>query len=124
VGGESNGSPETYQPLVRDGPVAYQSQLPLGSWANMLCSAGIPATVSYHAGTFLCNATLYLTHYLAERKQLRTRSTFVHLPLDTIQTAREKKEIPALPATLCAKALQMIVAELVKYEQPRDLERA
>ena len=31
------------QPLVPDGPVAYQSQLPLAAWAGLLRDAGIPA---------------------------------------------------------------------------------
>ena len=51
------------QPLVREGPIAYQSQLPLAAWAGLLRDTGIPARVSYHAGTYLCNATLYLTHF-------------------------------------------------------------
>jgi pyroglutamyl-peptidase len=124
LGGDAAESRQTLHPLVADGPVAYRSALPLGQWAAMLRDSGIPAAVSYHAGTFLCNATLYVSHYLAERHGLRTKSTFLHLPLDICQAAKEHETLPALPASVSAKALRMIIAEIVKQQQPRDLEPA
>jgi len=124
VGRESRGAADDFEPLVLDGPVAYRSALPLGPWADMLREAGIPATVSYHAGTLLCNATMYLTHYFVEKKKLRTQTAFVHVPLDTEQAAHEQKELPALPARACASALRMIIADLVKQERSRGLKRA
>lgn len=63
VATESAGHPDQVRTLVPDGPVAYRSRLPLAQWAEMLRQAGIPASVSYHAGTYLCNAILYLSHY-------------------------------------------------------------
>ncbi|MFV1965694.1 MAG: pyroglutamyl-peptidase I [Pirellulaceae bacterium] len=124
VGSDSHGAPGDFDPLVQDGPVAYRSELPLGPWAEMLRKAGIPTTLSYHAGTLLCNATMYLAHYHVEKKGFRTQTTFIHVPLDTGQAAREKKEMPTLPASVCAGALRMIVMELVKLEQSRDLKPA
>lgn len=59
VGGTSHESPDGFRPLVPHGPVAYRSELPLPAWAKSLRQAGIPAQVSYHAGTYLCNALLY-----------------------------------------------------------------
>jgi len=120
VGAESRECPDNVRTLVPDGPVAYRSQLPLAQWAEMLRKAGIPATVSYHAGTYLCNAILYLSHYLSEKRGLHTQTTFIHLPLDTSQAARQKKELPALPAAVCAGALRMIVGELLRQERPGD----
>ncbi|MGE0607408.1 MAG: pyroglutamyl-peptidase I [Pirellulales bacterium] len=95
--------------LAEDGPVAYQSALPLRDWAARLREAGLPAAVSYHAGTYLCNATLYWTHYLAERGGLKTRSLFLHLPLDTQQALSEPKECASLSATTAAAAVRIIL---------------
>ena len=53
IGGSSSQSPDQFRPLVDDGPVAYRSELPLGEWSVKLRRAGIPAQVSYHAGTLL-----------------------------------------------------------------------
>lgn len=86
------------------GPTAYRTDLPLDHWAAELAALGIPATVSYHAGTYLCNATLYWSLHLAETKGLRTQSVFLHLPF-----APEQNESPALPAAECARAVRTVV---------------
>lgn len=112
VGGSSQELPDQHRALVADGPVAYRSALPLADWAALIREAGIPAMVSYHAGTFLCNATLYLSHYLAEQHGLRTQSAFVHLPLTRSQTACSHKELPGLAVQELAAALRLIVQQL------------
>ncbi len=116
VGGSSQQLPEQFQPLAADGPVAYQSSLPLARWAAMIRRTGIPAQVSYHAGTYLCNATLYLSHYFAEHLSLRTRSCFVHLPLTTQQAISERQDIASMPTSLMASALKMILNDLESEE--------
>jgi pyroglutamyl-peptidase len=112
VGGSSHQSPDQYLPLSDDGPTAYQSALPLGHWAVKLRQAGIPAQVSFHAGTYLCNATLYWTHYLAERMSLKTQAAFVHLPLDVSQVIHEPHGTPSLPTPYSAQALRLLLEEL------------
>ncbi len=112
IGGSSMQMPEDFRPLVDGGPIAYRSPLPLGAWATQLRDKGIPAQVSYHAGTYLCNATLYFSCYLSERMGLKTRSAFVHLPLDPSQTAAQSQDLASLPAQLSADALQTILAEM------------
>jgi pyroglutamyl-peptidase len=117
VGGRSEQSPETFQPLLSQGPIAYRSDLPLADWVAALKREGIPAAVSYHAGTYLCNATLYLAHHVARELGLRTKITFIHLPLDTSQTAKGTREIAALPATMSAAALRLIIDDLIRRGQ-------
>ncbi len=112
VGGSSQQSPDEYLSLSEDGPVAYRSSLPLAHWADKLRRAGIPAQVSYHAGTYLCNATLYWTSYLVERMSLKTQSAFVHLPLDVSQAIIEPHGIAALPTEYTVSALRLILEDL------------
>ena len=112
VGGRSQLLPEEFQPLVDDGPVAYRSTLPLSQWAKKLRAASIPAQVSYHAGTYLCNAVLYLTHHIAARQRLPTRATFIHLPLSPCQVLGERTDVPSLPVPAMAAAVGLILQEL------------
>jgi pyroglutamyl-peptidase len=112
LGGSCHDPAERLRPLEADGPVAYRSKLPLNDWAAKLRQAGIPAQVSYHAGTHLCNAVLYWSHHLSERLALRTQSAFLHLPLDISQTLVEREELPSLPAAVSAAALRLILEEL------------
>ena len=124
VGGHSSQRPEEFSHLVDDGPVAYRSSLPLAEWSSALRADGIPAKVSYYAGAYLCNATLYLTHYYAERLQTATQAAFVHLPLAYSQTSQTNEDMPAMPATMAAQALRLIVRQLLKQEPARQRELA
>jgi pyroglutamyl-peptidase len=112
VGGHSKQLPDQFRPIVEDGPVAYRSRLPLAEWSANVRELGIPCQVSYHAGTFLCNALLYLAHYLAERESLRTQAAFIHLPLAPVQVLGQRSDTPTLPSVTCAAALQQILRAL------------
>ncbi len=114
VGGSGGQTADQFRPLVDDGPVAYRSPLPLADWAVRLSTAGIPATVSYHAGTYLCNAILYLSCYLAERMRLPTQAAFIHLPLDLTQTAGLPQDFASLPSATSAAAVRLILAALAQ----------
>jgi pyroglutamyl-peptidase len=113
IGGSSSQSPDQYRPLTDEGPVAYRTALPLGDWAVKLRRAGVPAQVSYHAGTYLCNATLYWSHFLAELLALGTQAAFIHVPLDISQVVNEPHGTASLPSSLAALAVRLILEELV-----------
>lgn len=112
VGGHSHQSPDHYQTLVEDGPAAYRSSLPLADWSLLLRQQGIPAQVSHHAGTYLCNATMYMSHYIAEQRCLKTRSTFLHLPLDVSQALSNGKDLASLPAAISGRAIRLVIEQL------------
>jgi pyroglutamyl-peptidase len=112
VGGTRDQLPDEFRPLVDDGPPAYCSQLPLDQWAQRLRDEGIPAQVSYHAGTYLCNATLYWSHYLCELMSLPTRSAFLHLPLAPAQVVDRRADLPSLPSETVARALRLMLQSI------------
>lgn len=112
VAGHSSLLPDDYQPLAPDGPAAYQSSLPLAAWAAEIRQLGIPCQVSYHAGTYLCNAVLYLTHHLTCQERRKTRAAFVHLPLAPSQVLTERQELATMPSLLAAEAVRYIVRQL------------
>lgn len=72
----SNGTP-----LIPDAPEAYRSPLPLSECARLLIEAGIPSELSHHAGTYLCNAAMFLSQHYSKSFGLKTKSLFVHVPL-------------------------------------------
>ena len=66
---DARGEVRRDEPCVADGPAAYASTLPLRAILEELTADGIPAHLSYTAGTYLCNYTLYTTlHALALRR--------------------------------------------------------
>ena len=109
VGGHSSQTPDQFQPLVPGGPAAYQSSLPLAEWAGQIRAAGIPCQVSYHAGTFLCNALLYLSLHIAREQKLKTLSTFIHLPLAPSQVLGDRQDWATMPSGICAESIRIIL---------------
>jgi len=106
----------THASLIEDGPLAYQSQLPLGKWAEHLCALGIPTAVSHHAGTFLCNAALYLSHYFIEKGGLPTQAAFVHVPLAPQQVVDERGEKASMPSAMVAAAVRIMLENVAARE--------
>lgn len=112
VAGEPAQSPDDFRPLVADGPAAYRTSLPLGRWSSLLRENRIPAQVSYHAGTYLCNAVFYLSQHLAAEMRLKTRSTFIHLPFAPQQVLGERQDWPCLPTEMAARGIRLILNDL------------
>lgn len=88
------------------GPDAYFSTLPIKAIVHALRQAGLPASVSNSAGTFVCNHVFYgLMHRLATRPALaRTRGGFVHLPALPEQAAR----LPGTPSVALATQVEAL----------------
>jgi pyroglutamyl-peptidase len=113
---DGEGEGEGCRPLIEDGPVAYASSMPADALCQRIRSAGIPAGVSRHGGTYLCNAALYYTLHQIATQQLPAQAIFIHLPLDTSQAAQSPTPIPCLPAAVSAEALRNVLASLVRNE--------
>jgi pyroglutamyl-peptidase len=65
--------------IVRGGPAAYWSTLPIKAIVAELQRRKVPAAVSQTAGTFVCNHVFYaLMHQL--RNQNKVRGGFIHVP--------------------------------------------
>ncbi|MEM9827747.1 MAG: pyroglutamyl-peptidase I [Planctomycetota bacterium] len=98
------------QPLVKGGPEAYRSPLPLDRYRDILLSSGIPTVVSHHAGLYLCNATLFLSQHQAHQMALPTRSLFVHLPLTPAEASKHRESaMPSMSSTMSAAAIALIL---------------
>lgn len=93
-------------PLIEGAPAAYHTPLPLGGLCTKLRDDGIPAEVSHHAGTYLCNAVLYLSQHFAAQLHLNTRSMFIHLPLCPAQVARTGEPLPSCSIKIMAQAVE------------------
>ena len=102
----------SHEPLDPAGPLAHESNLPIDRWAVALPSVGVPATVSYHAGTYLCNAVLYWNRQMCTAHNWSTRSCLVHVPLAFEQASQMKSESPLLSSSVAAAGLRWIIERL------------
>ena len=63
-----------------DGPEARRATWDAAAVVNAIMDAGIPARLSFHAGTHLCNLTLYTYLGALEAAGLAAPCGFLHLP--------------------------------------------
>ncbi|WP_066078129.1 pyroglutamyl-peptidase I [Pseudoclavibacter albus] len=78
-------------PVADDGPAAYFSTLPVKAMVAAIRDAGLPASLSNSAGTFVCNDLMYgVLHHLAVTGRTAVRAGFVHVPFVPEQAARHE----------------------------------
>lgn len=112
---DNNGKTISEQPIIKDGPAAYFSTLPVRGILDALQSAGIPADLSMSAGTYLCNQVFYtMMHHITTRK-LPTLAGFIHLPAQPEQTTSMNSPIPCLDLEVDRKALTITLAYLKNH---------
>jgi pyroglutamyl-peptidase len=68
------------QPIVTNGPAAYFSTLPIKAIVHEMRAAGLPASVSQTAGTYVCNHVFYGLMHQAHEWGTTMRAGFIHIP--------------------------------------------
>lgn len=68
-------------PLDHEGPQAFRTQLDHATWQESLQAADICGDISFHAGTYLCNAVYYWSLQQSEQIGNPGYALFVHVPL-------------------------------------------
>ncbi len=99
-------------PLIVDAPEAYRSPLPLARCTQSLITAGIPSALSHHAGTYLCNAALFLSQHYAKTFALKTKSMFIHVPLSPAQAAQDDCGMASMSTQMTSAAIAMILEQV------------
>ncbi|SPR96013.1 pyroglutamyl-peptidase I [Cupriavidus taiwanensis] len=96
--------------IAADGPAAYFATLPIKAMVRDMRAAGVPASVSQTAGTFVCNHVFYgLMHRLARQHDGAARGGFIHIPYLPEQAARHPGQ-PSLAHETLVKGLRTAVA--------------
>jgi pyroglutamyl-peptidase len=99
-------------PLVEGAPTAYQTTLPIDQIRDELIKERIPTAITYHAGTYLCNAVFYLTQHWHAARQKTCQIGFTHCPLMTDQVVENRREMPSLTKLELAKAIAIMLGVL------------
>ncbi|AJI94439.1 pyroglutamyl-peptidase I [Yersinia ruckeri] len=76
---DNKGQQPVDQPIIDAGPAAYFTRLPIKAMVQGIRDAGIPASVSQTAGTYVCNHVMYgLLHRLNQSGNVK--GGFIHIP--------------------------------------------
>lgn len=102
---DNDGAQPLDEPLRADGDAAYFSTLPVRAMVQAVRAAGLPCSVSYTAGTYVCNAALYNALYLAAKRFPGLRAGFVHVPYLPAQVAGKDALTPCMPLPAIVQSL-------------------
>ncbi|MBR2928177.1 MAG: pyroglutamyl-peptidase I [Oscillospiraceae bacterium] len=108
-----------FQPIgeavVAGGENAYFTAMPVKRMVQRMREAGIPASVSYTAGTYVCNDVFYrLLHHIHTR-QPKLIGGFIHVPYADEQAAKLTSPAPSLSLAAIARALQIAAETAVAF---------
>lgn len=110
---------EGNQPLGRtihaDGDTAYFSKLPVKAMVTEMKKEGIPASVSYSAGTYVCNDLLYQVLYYIDKEFPKMRGGFIHVPFADEQV-KDRPGVPSLSLSTISKGLEACIRAAIHYE--------
>ena len=79
--------------------------------------AGIPASVSNTAGTFVCNHLMYGVLYLAAKKYPGLRGGFIHVPFIPSQVVNRPTPAPCLSVEMIAQGLEACIQAIGETEE-------
>lgn len=113
---DNDGNQPVAEKISADGPDAYFATLPVKSMVQAMTGAGIPAEVSYTAGTYVCNDVMYsLLHTLAT-KHPGVRGGFLHVPYATEQACHLPSLTPSMSLDMMTRGIELGLAAAVKHE--------
>ena len=106
-------------PIREGGETAYFTSLPVKAMVQKMRAAGIPAALSYTAGSFVCNSLMYTLLYLIDRQYPSMRGGFIHVPYAMEQAVSKPLGTPSMELHQIARGLALAVEAVVENE--RDL---
>lgn len=105
------------KPIKEDGETAYFATIPVKAMVAKMRKNGIPAFISYTAGTYVCNDLMYTLLYLIDKKYPQMRGGFIHVPYAMEQTIEKPIGTASMALPVIAKALEYAVLAVIENQE-------
>lgn len=105
--------------IQADGAPAYFTTLPVKAMVEAVKKAGLPASLSNTAGTFVCNHIMYQNLYYLAKHYPKTQGGFIHVPYVTEQVVDKPGQASMALADI-VKGLTVCLETLVAYQGKTD----
>ncbi len=113
---DNEGNQPVDEPVFPEGPAAYFVNVPVKAMVQRIRDRGIPASVSYTAGTFVCNHVTYGVRHLIETRYPGKKSGFIHIPY-LPQQVTDKAGQPSMALDMIVEALTAAVEAVVDTQE-------
>lgn len=109
-------------PVFEDGAPAYFTTLPIKAMVAAIREAGVPASISNTAGTYVCNHLMYGVLYTLAKQYPEVRGGFMHVPFITSQVVNRATPAPCLSLEAIAKGIEASIQAI--SDNKEDLKTA
>ncbi len=116
---DNEGNQPVDEAIFKDGEPAYFTMLPIKAMVQAMKNAGIPASVSNTAGTFVCNHIMYGVLYHIHKSFPGVRGGFMHVPFTTEQVVN-RPNMPALSTEQIARGIEVSIQAII--DNPVDID--
>jgi pyroglutamyl-peptidase len=104
-------------PIYEDGDAAYFATLPIKAMVKKIRDAGLPASVSNTAGTFVCNHIMYGLLYHIAKSYPGIKGGFIHVPFIPEQVVNRPAPAPYMASADITKALEEAIKAIGENER-------
>ena len=106
------------RPILPEGPAAHFATLPIRRMIEAIQRAGVAASISNSAGTFVCNHLMYsVLHHLSGTD---VRAGFIHVPWLPEQ-AQNRPGAPSMPLSQMLTGIAAALSALLPEQSANDL---
>ena len=88
--------------------------LPVFCMVEKMKENGIPASVSYSAGTYVCNDVMYSLLHYCHTEFKNTKGGFMHVPYSTEQTVNHPSGTPGMSLKDIAKGIEISIEVILE----------
>lgn len=100
-----------------DGDVAYFASIPVKAMVKNMHDHGLTGSVSYTAGTYVCNNVMYDLLYMIDKKYPGIRGGFIHVPFAVEQGIGKPAGTPTMAIETIAKCLEYALEAVVLNDE-------
>ena len=102
--------------IFEDGAPAYFTSLPVKAMVAAIREAGIPSSLSYTAGTYVCNHLMYGVLYHIAKSYPEMRGGFMHVPF-LHEQIMNRPNTPSLSKEDIVRGIEAAVEAIVKNDE-------
>ena len=114
---DNDGQQPLDEKISETGEAAYFATIPVKAMISRMKEAGIPASVSYTAGTFVCNDIMYRLLHLAAVAYPKMRGGFIHVPYLPEQGVDLPPGTPTMSAETIARGLHLAIEAILDNQE-------
>ncbi|MFG6384145.1 MAG: pyroglutamyl-peptidase I [Lachnospiraceae bacterium] len=114
---DNDGIQPSEEVLEPNGETAYFATIPVKQIVKNIQDHGISASISYSAGTYVCNCLMYRVLFAATYKYPWLKAGFIHVPFSEEQIMNKPAGTPCMSVSTITKGLTYAIEAIVSEEK-------